>query len=187
VAIGPYIRGGAWLRVHYVRVEGQQQRGAFLDEAYPGVPVAVHAALVPFGLAEPACQVEGVLGHVRVLTPDKQAGRKARHHVAPMLPGRIVARLALRLQDLKLHLTLGTRAAVGLERRLDCRHIVHVGPNGRLDVVHCRQPPRDVARSTRAALVSRPPLCAARCRWSEACTSSKAAAMRRPGGCKGPP
>jgi hypothetical protein len=132
--------------VCYVRVEGQQQRGAFLDEAYPGVPVAVHAALVPFGLAEPAFQVEVVLGHVRVLTPDKQAGRKARHHVAHMLPGRIGARLDLRLQDLKLRLTLGTRAAVGLERRLDRRPIVPVGPNGRLDVVNCRQPPCDVAR-----------------------------------------
>ena len=62
MAIRPYICGGEWLWVRYVRVEGQQQRGPFLDESYPGVPVAVHAAFVPFGLAAPAFQGEVVLG-----------------------------------------------------------------------------------------------------------------------------
>jgi hypothetical protein len=35
-----------------VRVESHQQRGAFLNEPYSSVPVAVHAAFVPFGLAD---------------------------------------------------------------------------------------------------------------------------------------
>jgi hypothetical protein len=76
VAIGPYIRGGEWLRVRYVRVESHQQRGAFLDEPYPGVPVAVYAAFVPFGLAKPAFQVEVVLGHVCLLPPTNSPGAK---------------------------------------------------------------------------------------------------------------
>ena len=113
MAIGPYSRGGAWPRVCYVRVEGQQQRGAFLDESDPGVPVAVPAAFVPFGLAEPAFQVEGVLGRVGLLTPNQQPGGTAGHHLAHGLPERIVARVARRLHDLQLRLTLGTCATVG--------------------------------------------------------------------------
>jgi len=131
--------------VCYVRVEGQQQRGAFLDESYSGVPVAVHAAFVPFGLAEPAFQVEVVLGQVCLLTSNKQPGCKAGHHLAHVVPDRIVARVELLLQALKLRLTLGPCATVGFERRLDGPYIVHVRSNGLLDVVHCRQPACDVA------------------------------------------
>ena len=129
----------------YVRVESQQQRGAFLDEPYPGVPVAVYAAFVPFGLAEPAFQVKVVLGQVCLLTPNKQPGCKAGHHLAHVVPDRIVARVELLLQALKLRLTLGPCATVGFERRLDGPYIVHVRSNGLLDVVHCRQPACDVA------------------------------------------
>ena len=145
MAIGPYIRGGAWLRVRYVRVESHPQRGAFLDEPYPGVPVAVYAAFMPFGLAKPACQVEVVLGHVCLLTPNKQPGCEACHPLAHVGPDRIVARVELRLQGLKLRLTLGPCATVGFERRLNRPHIVHVSSNSLLDVVYGRQPPCDVA------------------------------------------
>jgi hypothetical protein len=131
--------------VRYVGVESQQQRGAFLDEPYPGVPVAVYAALVPFGLSEPAFQVEVILRQVRLFAPDKQPRGKARHHLAHVMPDRIVACVQLCLQDLKLRLTLGTCTTVGCERRLDRPHIVHMGSNGLLDVVHCRQPSGNVA------------------------------------------
>lgn len=128
-----------------MRVESHQQRGAFLDEPYPGVPVAVYAAFVPFGLAKPAFQVEVVRGQVCLLTPNKQPGCKARHHLAHVVPDRIVARAELLLQDLKLCLTLGTCATVGFECRLDRPHIVHMNSKSLLDVVHGRQPPCDVA------------------------------------------
>ena len=128
-----------------MRVESHQQRGAFLDEPYPGVPVAVYAAFVPFRLAKPAFQVEIVLGHVCLLTPNKQPGCKAGHHLAHVLSDRIVARVELCLQALKLRLTLGTCATVEFERRLDRPHIIHMSSNGLLDVVHCRQPLCDVA------------------------------------------
>jgi hypothetical protein len=80
-----------------VRVEGQEQRGAFLDEADPGVSVAVNAALVPFGLSKPALQSEIVLRQVHVFTPNKQPRGKAGHDVAHMLPERIVTLLELLL------------------------------------------------------------------------------------------
>ena len=127
-----------------MRVESHQQRGAFLDETYPGVPVAVYAAFVPFGLAKPVFQVEVVRGQVCLLPPNKQPGGKAHHHLAHVVP-RIVARVELRLQGLKLRLTLGACATVGFERRLDRPHIVHMRSKSLVDVVHSRQPPCDVA------------------------------------------
>ena len=146
MAIGPSIRTRerSWMR--QMRVEGQQQCGAFLHEAYPSVPVAVDAALVPFGLSEPAFEVEIVLWQVRLIAPDKQPRGKAGHHAAHVLADWIVAGLALHLQALKLLLTLGTRAPVRLERRLDGLDILHISTNGLVDVMDCCQASVDVAR-----------------------------------------
>jgi len=128
MALGPSIRTRERLWMRQMRVEGQQQCGAFLHEAHPSVPVAVDAALVPFGLSKPTLQIEGVLRHVRLFLSHKQPGGKAGHDTAHLLPDRIMALLALLLQDLKLRLTLGTRATVRFERRLDRPHICHVRP-----------------------------------------------------------
>jgi hypothetical protein len=129
-----------------VRIEGQEQRGAFVDEADPAVLVAVYAALVPFGLSEPAFQVEVILRQGRLLAPDKQPTGKAGHHAAHVWADRIIACLALPLQDLKLLLTLGPRAPVRLERRLDGLDILPISTPGLLDIVDCCQTPVDVAR-----------------------------------------
>jgi hypothetical protein len=187
VAIGAEVCDGKRFGVYQMRIEGQEQRGAFLDNADPGVSVAVNATLVPFGLSKPALQLEVVLWHVHVLTPNKQPRGKAGHDVAHMLPDRIVTLLELLLQDLKLHLTLGTGPALRLECRLHRPDVLYLGTNDLLCVVHCRQAPIDTARYTREALVRRPPFFTSRFRCSEAWTSSKASAMRSPGGCKGPP
>jgi hypothetical protein len=110
------------------------------------VPVAVNAALVPFGLSKPTLQIEVVLGHIRLFTPNKEPRRKARHDVAHMLLDRIVALLELLLDDLKLRLTLGTRTTVGGERRRDSPDVLHVVAHGLLGVVDHPQSPVDVAR-----------------------------------------
>jgi hypothetical protein len=75
----------------YVGIEGQQQCGPLLDETDASVPVAVNAALVSFGLSEPAFQVEVVLRPVCLVIPHKETGLKARHHLAHVLPGRVIA------------------------------------------------------------------------------------------------
>ena len=97
VAIEAEVCGGKRRGVCQVRVEGQEQRGAFLDKADPGVSVAVNATLVPFGLSKPALQIEIVLRRVHVLTPNKQPRGKAGHDMAHMLPDRIVTLLELLL------------------------------------------------------------------------------------------
>jgi len=147
----------------------------------------MNAALVSFGLSEPAFKVEVVLRQVPVLPSHKQSRRKAGHDVAHRLPDGIATLLQLRLQDLKLCLTLRTRTIVRFERGLDRPDILHVGANSFLCGVDRAQPPVDVAGQPPESVVSSPPFFVSRLRWSEACTSSKASAIRKPGGCRGPP
>ena len=54
-----------------MRIERRQQCGAFVDEAHPSVAVAMHAALVAFGVSKPAFEVELILWEVRVVTSHK--------------------------------------------------------------------------------------------------------------------
>jgi hypothetical protein len=123
-----------------VRIKGQYQGGAFLDEANPGVPVTVNAALVAFGVPEPSFKVEVVLRQVALLASHKQSRRKARYHAAHVLPHGISALLQLLLHTLQLLLTLGTRATCRLERRLDSPEILHVGAQRLVEVLEGRQP-----------------------------------------------
>jgi len=129
-----------------VRVEGQQQCGAFLNDADPGMLATVDTALMPFGLFKPALQLEVVLRHVRLFPANKEPRGKTGHDVTHMLPDGIVALLELLLQDLKPRLTLGTRATIRFERRLDRPDILHVGPHGLLGVMDCPQTPVNIAR-----------------------------------------
>ena len=170
-----------------MRVEGPQPGGACLDEAAPGVAVAVPAALVPFGLSKPAVQVEVVLWQVCLFPANKQPRSKAGHDMAKVLPHQLIALLALLLQDLKRCLTLGTRALVRCECCLDRPDILPMGPQGFLGVMDRWESPLERGCSTSQTGVSRPPCFASRCRWSEACTSPKASAIRLPGGGRGPP
>jgi hypothetical protein len=186
-AVGPSIGPSERLRVCQVRVEGQPQRGAVLHEADPGMPMAVHAAFVPCGLSKPALQVEGILGQVRLFTPTKPPRGTAGHARPPGVPGRIIARAALLLHDLQRGLTLGTRATGWIERRLDHPDVLHGVAQGLVGVVDRRQPPVARARETPEALGRQPPVCAPRCRWSEACPSPQASAMRSPGGGRSAP
>ena len=158
-----------------------------MHETDPGVAVAVNAALVSFGLSEPTFEVEVVLWQVPVLPSNQPSRCKAGHDVAHRLPDGIATLLQLRLQDLKLRLTLRTRTTVRFEPCLDRPDILHVGANGFLCGVDGVQPPVDVSGQPRESVVSSPPFFTSRLRWSDACTSPKASAMRRPGGCRGPP
>ena len=78
-------------------IEGQQQRGPLLDETDASMSMAVNAALVAFGLSEPAFQVEVVLRPVCRVIPHKETGLKARHHLAHVLPDRVIAPVQLLL------------------------------------------------------------------------------------------
>ena len=126
--------------------------------------VAVNAALVSFGLSEPAFEVEVVLRQVPVLPSNKQSRRKTGHDVAHSLPDGIATLVQLRLQDMKLRLTLRTRTTVRFERCLDRPDILHVGANGFLCGVDGAQPPVDVSGQPCESVLSSPPFFASRFR-----------------------
>ena len=168
-------------------IEGHQQWGAFLDEANPSMAAAVNATLVAFGLAQPALEVQVVLWEVRVVPSHKQTCLKTRHHAAYVLPRRIITALGLLPQSLKLRVTLVARAPVGIKRGLDGPHVCHLLADGFLCRLHARQPSVDIAGQARESCMRTPPFCASRFRCSEARRSPKASAIRKPGGCSGPP
>ena len=168
-------------------IEGHQQCGAFLDEANPSMAAAVNAALVAFGLAKPALEVQVVLWEIRVVPSHKQPWLKTRHHAAYVLPRWIITALELLPQGLKLRVTLVARAPVGIKRGLDSSYVCHLLADGLLRCLHARQTSVDIAGQARESFMRTPPFCASRFRCSEARTSPKASAIRKPGGCSGPP
>ena len=168
-------------------IEGHQQCGAFLDDANSSMAAAVNAAFVAFGLAKPALEVQVVLWEVRVVPSHKQTCLKTRHHAAYVLPRRIITALELLPQGLKLRVTLVARAPVGIKRGLDGPHVCHLLADGFLCRLHARQTSVDIAGQARESFMRTPPFCASRFRCSEARMSPKASAIRKPGGCSGPP
>jgi hypothetical protein len=165
-----------------MRIKGQEQGGAFLHEAHPGVLVPVHAALVAFGVSAPPFEVEIVLRQITRLASHKQTWRNTRHHATPVLLHGIRARLQLLLHTRTLRVPLGTRAPSRLERRLENAALLSLRAQRRVEVRDGRQPAGNRARSPREMLVSRPPFWASGLRWRDAWTSPKASAIRRPGG-----
>ena len=170
-----------------MRIERRQQCGAFVDEAHPSMAVAMNAALVAFGVSKPACEVEVVLREIRVVTSHKQAWLKTRQYPTYVLPLRIVTPLELLPQGLKLHVPVVARAIGGIKCGLDCPHVCHLVTDVLLGRLHTRQASVNRAGQTRELLVGTPPFCASRFRRSDARTSPKASAIRKPGGCHGPP
>lgn len=171
----------------HVGIKGQQQCRAFVDDADPRVSVAVNTAFVAFGLSKPSFQVQVVPRQIRILASDKQARSKARHHLAHVVPDRVGTALELRLQRLKLRLSLRARATVRIEGGLDGLHLSHLVAHVLLGGLHAAQPPVDVAGQTGESVLSSSPFWASRFRWSDARTSPRASAMRMPGGWSGPP
>ena len=110
-----------------------------------------------------------------------------RHHLPHVVLDRVGTALELRLQHLKLCLSLRARAAVRVEGGLDGPHLRHLVAHIFLGGLHTAQPPVDVAGQTCESVMSSPPFWASRFRWSDARTSPRASAMRMPGGWRGPP
>ena len=65
--VGQEVGLAEWLRVSQVGIQGQQQRGAFLNNPDARVLVSMNASLMAFGLSKPAFQIEIVLRQVRRL------------------------------------------------------------------------------------------------------------------------
>jgi len=61
-------------------VQRQQERGAFLHDAHPRMPVPMDVSLVPFGRPKPPLQIQVVLEAWPRVSTDEEACGKAGHH-----------------------------------------------------------------------------------------------------------
>ncbi len=151
------------------------------------MPVTVDVSLVAFGQTEEAFQIEIVVGQVRLLAADKQAGEKVGHHLAHVLSDRIVAGLELVPQGFETCLALGGSALERVESRVNLGHIGYLLANDFLGFLDGGQAAVDAVGQPLELVMSGDPFFSSKLRWRESCTSWRASAMRKLGGCKGPP
>ena len=61
MAIGKQVGNREWFGMPLVKVQGMNERRAFQDDSYAGMPMAMNATLVSLGVAKPSFQGEIVL------------------------------------------------------------------------------------------------------------------------------
>ncbi len=149
--------------------------------------MSVNSPLVAFGQAEPPLEIEIVLDLFELSLAHKKAGQEANHQRGHVLANRIVIPLESVDQLFELGLAILAVPAFKFEGR---GHLVDV-----LDVLSDRlllgldvlQPPVNASGQSAKLLVCESPFFASKFRWIDSRTSSKASAIRRPGGWSGPP
>jgi hypothetical protein len=102
-----------------VRVEGEQQRRAALDDADSSVRVTVNAALVSLRQPERPFEREVVDGQVGCVSAGKQPGREGRHRPTHVLTGRVVVGGEPHRECVELVPTVGAGAGRGVQAGLD--------------------------------------------------------------------
>lgn len=170
-----------------VCIECVDQGRAFLHDPHAGMFVSVNVPLVSLRQPKPAFQVEVVAWLVGILATHEQADLKTGHDLAHLLLNQIVARSQLVTQGLESLRAFGTGTAGRFQGFLD-------GPDGgdvaldRLQVVlDLVQSTVDAASQALELALSAPPFLTWMFRSSDCRTSRNASAIRRPGGCSGPP
>ncbi len=149
--------------------------------------MAVNSSLVAFGQAKPSLEIEIVLDLFELSRAHEKAGQEADHQRGHVLANRIP--IPLESVDQRFELRLEIPAAPAF--RVECRgHLVHV-----FDVLSdwlllgsdVLESPVNAAGQSAELLLCEPPFFASKFRWIDSRTSSKASAVRSPGGWGGPP
>jgi hypothetical protein len=107
-------------------IQSQDEGGAFLHEANTRMLSAVDAPGVPFGLTEPAFEVQIVLRQIKNLAARKQARLETGHHPSHLGADRIAAPLEPLSQRGELRFALSTAAVRRSERGRHGSHLVHI-------------------------------------------------------------
>ncbi len=170
-----------------MRIQRVDQRRPFLNNPNPRVAVTMDSSLVAFGQAKPPLQVEIIFDSFHLGSPDKQPGEEADHHSDHVQVNRVC--LALEAIDQRLELLLATRdiPRFGIEGRGDLLNLLDVLSDGLLLGSDMVQAAVDAVGQSAQLLFFESPFFSSKLRWSESRTSSKASAIRNPGGWSGPP
>jgi hypothetical protein len=168
--------------VRLVGVQRRQQSRTLLHDPHPGMTMAMDPAFVALGQAEAPFQIEIVLREIRVIATDKQPGLETRHHCAHMLAHRVAAPLEPSLKRLEIHLTSDTIAVRRIQGGRDIDDVLDVSPDRVLGLPDRAQAAVDEPGQPPQERLGAPPFFAARLRSIDWRTSSRASAIRKPGG-----
>lgn len=187
VAVGQQFAGGEWLRVVQMRIQGVDQARAFLHNPHAGMFASMNVAFMSLRLAKPAFQVEVVARLVGVVAAQEQPRVKTAHDLAHVSLKRILAGPKLFPQDFELVLACGAGTECWLQRCLDEPDGLDVTLDGLQAVLNLVQSPGDAPDQTLQLDFGAPPFFAWTFRSKDCCTSRNDSAIRKPGGCNGPP
>lgn len=163
-------------------VQSVYQRWSFHDETHSCVAMTVNATLMTLGQAKPALQLEVVLELLQRGRADKQAGGKACHDLSHLEVNRVLRGGETLLQVHERTLPLGAGLRLRVEGHRYRRDVFDVATQGLLLVVDSVEAAVDAVREAAQLLLCEPPFFSSKLRCSDSRTSTKAAAMRRPGG-----
>ena len=170
-----------------VRVQRGHQRRSVQNQANPRVAMAMNPTLVTLGQPKPTLHVQIILDRFILRVAHEQAGKEAEHQRGHPVADRILGRLEAIDQCLELLLPLGHVLRPGLERRGHVRDHRDVLSDDLLLLLDVIQAALDASGPSAELLLREPPFFSSRFRSIDALTSVSAAAIRRPGGSRGPP
>src|SRR5208337_5092042 len=149
--------------------------------------MTVNSPLVAFGQAEPPLEIEIVLDLFELSLAHKKAGQEADHQRGHVLANRIPIPLELADQFLELRLAILATPAPGFEGLGHLVDVLDILSDWLLVGSDVLQSPVNASGQSAELLLCKPPFFASKFRWIDSRTSSKASAIRRPGGWRGPP
>src|SRR5262249_34579879 len=121
------------------------------------------------------------------LLAHEQARHQRHHHRRHLHPHRVVAAFQPPPEPVEALLAPPRRPAVGVQRRRYPLQLLGVTFDLLLLLFDRLQPPVDAALEPSQLPLGAPPFFASRSRWSDWRTSRNPSAIRKPGGCSGPP
>lgn len=149
--------------------------------------MTVNAPLMALGQAEPSLKIEIVLDLLELSLADEKAAQEADHQRDHVLANRIFFPLELIDQLFELRLAILATPPSRFEGRGHLADVLDVLADWLLLGLDVLQSSVNASGQTAELLFCESPFFASKFRWSDSRTSSKASAIRRPGGWSGPP
>jgi hypothetical protein len=181
-SIGEQILRGEWLGVRGMGIESVHQRRAFQDDPNSCVAMAVDPPFMTLGQAKPPLQIEIVSDRLELVHDHEKAGEKARHHLGHLLMNGVLCTLQSIDQLLEPLLPIGAGLLGRFEGCGDLFDVLDVGSDRLLFGPHLLQSSVDAAGQSPELLLGEPPFFSPKFRWIDVRISSKASAIRKPGG-----
>jgi len=170
-----------------VRIQRMHQRRPLLNDPYTRVTPTMNPTLVTLRQTKPALQIQIVRESLERTLPHEQTAQETRHHTRHLLVNRILAPHESSDQFLEPRLAGRTTAASGFKGRRDFLDLLDVPSDPLVFRPHGVEAAVDATGQAAQLLLGEPPFFSSRFRWIDSRTSLNASAIRKPGGCSGPP